>query len=251
MVALVSLQLLCHAFLFKPRGSGLLPELRAHDSATQELLLGIAYKNDPTIMSWQPANEPAGFFSGDSYDKWIAESAALIKSLDANHLVSTGAMGEVFQFSGNDQIKNNTHKDIDYTTVHIWVQNSGLYNPFKAEETYPKAVEVLHKQLVQHREMAAKLGKPLVFEEFGFSRDLNRFAAGTPVTLRDLFYAEAFRHVTESQRTDAPIAGVNIWAWGGEGSPHKSDGSRAIVSSATRRTRPGVGTAFTTATRRR
>jgi len=180
---------------------------------------GIAYKNDPTIMSWQLANEPAGFFSGDSYDKWIADSAALIKAIDHNHLVSTGAMGEVFQFSGNDQIKNNTHKDIDYTTVHIWVQNSGLYNPFKAEETYPKGVEVLHKQLVQHREMAAKLGKPLVFEEFGFSRDLNRFAAGTPVTLRDLFYAEAFRHVTESQRTDAPIAGVNIWAWGGEDRP--------------------------------
>ncbi|MFZ5630454.1 MAG: glycoside hydrolase 5 family protein [Spirochaetota bacterium] len=178
-----------------------------------------AYKDDPTIMAWQLANEPAGFLSGDSYDKWIAESAALIKSLDRNHLVSTGAMGEVFQFSGNDQVKNHSHKDVDYTTVHIWVQNSGLYNPWKASETYTKAVEVLHKQLTQHRELAKKLGKPLVFEEFGFSRDMNRFAAGTPVTLRDDFYAQAFYHVLESQKTDSPIAGVNIWAWGGEGRP--------------------------------
>jgi mannan endo-1,4-beta-mannosidase len=178
-----------------------------------------AYKDDPTIMAWQLANEPAGFLSGDSYDKWIAESAALIKSLDRNHLVSTGAMGEVFQFSGNDQIRNHSHKDIDYTTVHIWVQNSGLYNPWKAGETYTKAVQVLHKQLAQHRELAKKLGKPLVFEEFGFSRDMNRFAAGTPVTLRDDFYAQAFYHVLESQKTDSPIAGVNFWAWGGEGLP--------------------------------
>lgn len=177
------------------------------------------YRDDPTIMAWQLANEPAGFFSGNSYDKWIAESAALIKSLDRNHLVSTGAMGEVFQFSGNDQIKNHSHKDIDYTTVHIWVQNSGLYSPWKASETYAKAVEVLHKQLAQHRELAKKLNKPLVFEEFGFSRDLNRFTAGTPVTLRDDFYAQAFYHVMESQKTDSPIAGVNFWAWGGEGRP--------------------------------
>jgi mannan endo-1,4-beta-mannosidase len=177
------------------------------------------YRDDPTIMAWQLANEPAGFFSGDSYDKWIAATAALIKSLDSNHLVSTGAMGEVFQFSGNDQIKNHSHKDIDYTTVHIWVQNSGLYNPWKSQETYGKAVEVLHKQLAQHREMAKKLGKPLVFEEFGFSRDLNRFQPGTPVTLRDDFYAHAFRHVVDSQSTDSPVAGVNFWAWGGEAAP--------------------------------
>ncbi len=179
----------------------------------------IAYKDDPAIMSWQLANEPAGFLSGESYDEWIAASAALIKSLDKNHLVSTGAMGEVFSFAGNDQIKNHSHKDIDYTTVHIWVQNSGLYDPKKAEATYPKAVETLHRQLEQHRTLARQLGKPLVFEEFGFSRDGNRFEAGTPVVLRDDFYAQAFRHVVDSQSTDSPIAGVNFWAWGGEGKP--------------------------------
>lgn len=179
----------------------------------------VAYKNDPTIMSWQLANEPAGFFSGASYDKWIADSAALIKSLDANHLVSTGAMGEVFQFSGNDQIKNHSHKDIDYTTVHIWVQNSGLYSPWRATETYPKAVETLQRQLAQHREMAQKINKPLVFEEFGFSRDGNQFEPGTHVTLRDDFYRNAFQYIIASQSSDAPIAGVNFWAWAGEAVP--------------------------------
>ena len=66
------------------------------------------------------------------------------------------------------------------------MQNSGLYSPWKASETYAKAVEVLHEELAQHR---------------------------------DDLYAQAFYHVLESQKTDSPIAGVNFWAWGGEGRP--------------------------------
>jgi len=37
--------------------------------------------------------------------------------------------------------------------------------------------------------------------------------------LRDDFYAQGFFHVLESQKSDSPIAGVNFWAWGGEGRP--------------------------------
>lgn len=180
---------------------------------------GLLYAKDSAIMAWQLANEPAGFLNADNYDAWILKTARLIKSLDANHLVSTGAMGEVFSFAGVEQIRNNTHKEIDYTTVHIWVQNGGMYNPQRLEETYPKALVSMHDLLQRHREFARTLKKPLVLEEFGISRDWNKFAPGTPVTLRDNYYAEVFRQVVDSQKTDNPVAGVNFWAWAGEGNP--------------------------------
>lgn len=180
---------------------------------------GILYRHDATIMAWQLANEPAGFLNADNYDAWIARTAKLIKTHDPHHLVSSGAMGEVFSFAGVEHVRNNSHKEIDYATLHVWVQNAATYNPQKLEETYPKAIASLHDMLRIHRDFARKLKKPLVFEEFGISRDHNVFLPHTPVTIRDNFYAEAFRYVVESQKSDVPIAGVNFWAWGGEGKP--------------------------------
>ncbi|MFO1469585.1 MAG: hypothetical protein U1F27_00935 [Turneriella sp.] len=54
--------------------------------------------------------------------------------------------------------------------------------------------------LQKHRDYARTLKKPLVFEEFGISRDHNVFQPHTPVTIRDNFYAEAFRYVVASQK---------------------------------------------------
>ncbi len=53
----------------------------------------VRYIDDPTIMSWQIGNEPRAFLPENkaSFSKWMRETAALIKSLDANHLVSTGS----------------------------------------------------------------------------------------------------------------------------------------------------------------
>ena len=46
------------------------------------------YINDPTIMAWELANEPRPMrpFANEDYKKWIAETAALIKKKDKNHL---------------------------------------------------------------------------------------------------------------------------------------------------------------------
>jgi mannan endo-1,4-beta-mannosidase len=71
-----------------------------------------------------------------------------------------------------------------------------------------------------HIGMAEKLKKPVVLEEFGISRDNNDHAAGTPVTVRDKYYAAIFGAVAnEVKRGTGPLAGVNFWAWAGEGRP--------------------------------
>ena len=50
-------------------------------------------------------------------------------------------------------------------------------------------------------------------------RNHHVFQPQTPVKIRANFYAEVFRYVIESHKSDVPIAGVNFWAWGGEGKP--------------------------------
>jgi len=180
---------------------------------------GQHYYKDPTIMAWQLANEPAGFFAQTKFDEWILRTAKLIKARDPYHLVSVGSMGEVFSMAGVDQLKNHSHKEIDYATVHIWVQNAAVYNPDRPIETYPRALRSLTDLLDKHRAYAKKLNKPLVFEEFGISRDQNRFEPGSSVLIRNHFYYRAFSYVIDSQKSDAPVAGVNFWAWGGEGAP--------------------------------
>ena len=57
---------------------------------------GERYVDDPALMAWQIGNEPRAF-SGENeepYAQWMAEIAALIKTLDPNHLVSTGSEGK-------------------------------------------------------------------------------------------------------------------------------------------------------------
>lgn len=55
----------------------------------------IKYVDDPTIMSWQIGNEPRAFSdeNKEPFARWMADVAAQIKSLDPNHMVSSGSEG--------------------------------------------------------------------------------------------------------------------------------------------------------------
>jgi mannan endo-1,4-beta-mannosidase len=111
-------------------------------------------------------------------------------------------------------------RNIDYATMHIWVQNWGYYDPAKADSTYKTSLSYALDYMHDHIGMAEKLKKPVVLEEFGISRDNNDHAAGTPVTVRDKYYAAIFGAVAdEVKRGTGPLAGVNFWAWAGEGRP--------------------------------
>ena len=49
---------------------------------------GLKYRDDPTVFSWELANEPRRYPIS-----WINDTAAFIKSLDPNHMVTTGSEG--------------------------------------------------------------------------------------------------------------------------------------------------------------
>lgn len=184
------------------------------------------YKDDPAIMAWELANEPRGMNNIAAFLDWVNNTSALIKSLDPNHLVTTGSEGRTSSdYAGTNLEKDHSSKNIDYTTIHIWVQNWGIYDPHKADSTYSSAEQYALKYLDDHEQIAAKLGKPMVLEEFGISRDLNSHDPMSPTTIRDKYYARIFDAVySKASASSSVVAGANFWAWAGEGRPRKPEG---------------------------
>jgi mannan endo-1,4-beta-mannosidase len=179
---------------------------------------GIRYADDPTIMSWELANEPRGMDNTDKFNTWIDQTSKLIKSLDPHHLVTTGCEGTVGG-AGLDFVRNHSYKGIDYATSHVWVQNWGYYDPMNSAQTYPQAVAFMEDYVDTQITDAKKVKKPVVLEEFGLARDLESYSPADPTTYRDQYYEKVFSDVYQDMTNASPIAGVNFWAWGGEATP--------------------------------
>jgi mannan endo-1,4-beta-mannosidase len=183
------------------------------------------YKDDPTIMSWQLCNEPRPGGTGEiiakrfkAYKGWIDRSAALIKSLDPNHLVSVGHEGP--KGSNDDLALTQSAQDspnIDYTTAHIWPQNWSWADPKDLEGSFPIVAKETTAYIANSVTITNTLKKPLVIEEFGFPRDDASYEAGTSTVWRDQFYGLIIKALLESHQRGGEIAGINFWAWGGEG----------------------------------
>ncbi|MCB0596740.1 MAG: cellulase family glycosylhydrolase [Lewinellaceae bacterium] len=182
---------------------------------------GIAYREDPAIMAWQLANEPRGMFSPCKYRQWIRASARFIKKLDPNHLVCIGSEGNTQVPTGNHFKKDHRFPEVDYTTIHIWIQNWQWYDPQEPEKTYERALRKATDYIHRHLRMAEKLNKPMVLEEFGIARDFDSYSDSASVYWRDKYYRDIFETVYQLAREGRAMAGANFWAWGGEGRPRE------------------------------
>ena len=180
----------------------------------------IKYVDDPTIMSWQIANEPRAFSIDGKNDfaAWIADLSAYIKSIDKNHLVSTGSEG-LCGTEGDIELweKIHTNSSIDYTTIHIWPNNWGWINREDLNASVEQAINNTYEYIENHGKIAEKLHKPIVLEEFGFPRDNMSFLAGSPTSLRDKYYGAVFEKIENASKNGGVFAGCNFWAWGGYG----------------------------------
>ena len=182
------------------------------------------YKDDPTIMAWQLANEPRGVLRAKAMQEWIDETAQFIKQLDQNHLVSVGSEGNTSSFTaGNDFLNDHSSPFVDYTTIHIWIQNWLWYDPLDAEKSYPKALAKAKEYIAKHLALAQQLGKPMVLEEFGIARDGNSHEPQAGTSYRDQYYEAIFKEVLESAKAKAPLVGCNFWAWAGQGRPRLAE----------------------------
>ena len=179
---------------------------------------GKKYIEDPTIMSWQIGNEPRAFSdeNKEAFALWIADIAAQIRSLDPNHLISTGSEGK----HGCEQdidLFERIHADnnIDYLNLHMWPYNWGWVKEDSLSEGVAGAKEKAKAYLDEHLTIGAKYQKPVVMEEFGFPRDGFKFSKDTPTTARDEFYKYIFELISSDAQQKGLFAGCNFWAWGG------------------------------------
>lgn len=175
---------------------------------------GKRYRNDPTIMAWQIANEPRPMrpHAIDAYKQWIAETALQFALIAPNHLVSIGHEGWVG--SEGMEVYEQIHDDpnIDYLTIHIWPKNWAWFANGSMAEEYKKFRDETVKYIRDHSAIARKLGKPMVIEEFGLPRDGQSFDTSSKTKIRDRYFSE----VLSTIRKDRYIAGANFWSFGGD-----------------------------------
>jgi len=192
---------------------------------------GQLYRDDPTILSWQLANEPrpggssaAGRNHMKAYLAWIGGTARLIKSIDPNHMVSTGSEGTMGCIDSEKCVAD-AHRSpsIDYVNAHIWPQNWSWADPKDLAGTWPTVERNTREYLARQVAIARTLNKPLVIEEFGMPRDGGSFEPGTPTTYKDHFYELITSSVVDSVRSGGPLQGCNFWGWGGEGRAQHAD----------------------------
>jgi mannan endo-1,4-beta-mannosidase len=147
---------------------------------------GKPYRDDPTIMAWQLANEPRpggseafGVANLPTYYRWIAETSALIKSLDPRHLVTTGSEGD-HGLPGARGLRGRgpqagQHRLPDPARL---AQQLGLdRSQGPAGHLRGRRGQVPRLRHPPHRHRQG-LNKPLVIEEFGLVRDGRAFTPG-------------------------------------------------------------------------
>lgn len=179
---------------------------------------GRPYSESPAIMSWQIANEPRPF-SPDNVEamaQWLDSTAQIIKSIDRNHLVSTGSEGN-YGFEWDTERWAQLHRlpSIDYATIHIWPYNWQWIADSTIESGLPDAISRTADYIAEHAGLLSGSGKPLVVEEFGYPRDGMSLSPGSSVSGRDGYYSFILSQI----HPGGALNGANFWGWGGLAAP--------------------------------
>jgi mannan endo-1,4-beta-mannosidase len=194
-------------------------------------ITGVPYKDDPTIMAWELANEPRPNPNSirdttllPYFYNWVNTTAEFIHKLAPNQLVTTGSEGSAGTLLKNDIfVREQQPASIDYLTIHIWPKNWSWYKADSASVMFEPTVKKTFSYLDEHIAIAKKLNKPLVLEEFGLPRDNENYDPSSPTTYRDKYYGLVFDTLVTKALNGSPLVGANFWAWGGEGRAHAPD----------------------------
>ena len=175
----------------------------------ENVYTGVKYKDDPTIFSWELANEPrcesdAGC-ENHVVENWASEMSDYVKSIDSNHMLAVGDEG--FYNYGYNDFPEGDHKyvyhgssgmdwlsltnlpNIDYGTIHVYCDQWGLTK------------EQGNFWFKKHGEDAAAMNKPVIVEEFGWKDKSER--ADVYNEWFDIFEGNTYEGVE--------YAGTNYW----------------------------------------
>jgi mannan endo-1,4-beta-mannosidase len=138
-------------------------------------ITGVAYRNDPAIMTWELANEPRCVGSGGfprsascttaTITNWAAEMSAYIKSIDHKQLTSSGSEGFLNIPGSTDGVRNGSD-GVDELAISrlptIDVMSYHLY-----PDSWTKDLPWATTWIKDHIKLAQKIGKPSMLGEYG------------------------------------------------------------------------------------
>ena len=170
---------------------------------------GRIYRDDPTILAWEIANELEywRFAESDVY-RWIGDISTYIKGLDKNHLVTIGISTNNFDLSeGSSLYKIFNVATVDFLSFHYYPDSNklNLNKGISGKEDIYKIEFITKKFLSLH--------KPVIISEFGFSNsmDLNLKIRSNENTVDS--YNLAFKKYMDTAFL-AGAPGVMFWGWG-------------------------------------
>jgi mannan endo-1,4-beta-mannosidase len=219
-----------HEFFTAPEVRRAYQDWVSHLIGRTNTVNGRKYRDDPTIVAWELANEPrckgGGAFDRDSgwdtstITTWAHEMSSFIKSLDPNHLVSVGDegfldwQGEHFAYRANDGVDHaalTALPHVDFGTFHLYPDEWGAEPGFG------------ERWIEDHLAVARGLGKPTLLEEYGSKVTRSR---GTLGSERDGLERRLQRYRSWNERVLA-LGGVGALPWmlsaGDAGQPRYPD----------------------------
>lgn len=185
------------------------------------------YTEDKAIMAWEVANEPRVFTKENeaAFTKWLNETVDEINRLDKNHLITTGSEGKA---GSNDDLatfeRTHTNKNIDYLTMHIWPKNWGWYKMEDEKGSTPIAIEKTIAYIDEHIEVAKRLQKPIILEEFGYPRSQESLDRNASVAFRNQFYKAVFERLEKAISNNESFVALNFWGYAGVAKNNPKDG---------------------------
>lgn len=195
-------------------------------------ITGVAYKDDPTIFSWELMNEPRcpSDPSGRTIQGWIEEMASHVKSIDTNHLLEAGLEGFYGEsikennpgfYVGTNFITNNQIKGIDFATIHCYPDNWLSGSDEEAQLSFVKSWIDSHLKYGKRI-----LKKPVLLAEFGkSSKD-----PGFDISQRNELFVVIYKHVYASARRGGASGGAMFWQLMAEGMDSSGDGYEIVLS---------------------
>ncbi|KAF5356008.1 hypothetical protein D9756_003830 [Leucocoprinus leucothites] len=155
------------------------------------------YKNSPNIFAWELMNEarclgdlpsgPACVPGSNTLHTWYEQQANFVRSLDSQHMITTGGEGQFYwkrdvgywwnntwvsDYNYNGQAGEDFNLDlklenIDFGTYHMYPQSWYAQLDFPGSNWTAKSWGL--EWIQQHATAARNANKPVILEEFGLS----------------------------------------------------------------------------------
>ncbi len=141
-------------------------------------ITGKLYRDDPTIMAWELMNEPQAPLQ--IRNPWLATMSHFVKTLDHNHLVTTG--------EDRPNAADFGIPTVDFLTWHAYP----IY--------YGVSPEKINSLISMSCSAAKTYAKPVLLEEFGFAR-----------SNRDPDQSQAYKMWLDTLHGNADCGGWLVW----------------------------------------